>query len=67
MTPRVRLTRPLRRRHRFDEFTEYCMKCGIAYMDALKHTPMVCLAVPGKVIAISHIVRGKRLMKMLKR
>ncbi|MGH9552672.1 MAG: hypothetical protein ACRD3W_25050 [Terriglobales bacterium] len=50
--------------HEFDPFTECCTKCGQTTVWVARHGVVRCHG-GGNLVAISHIVRRKRLMKLL--
>lgn len=45
--------------HEMDEYFAYCVRCGCARKAAA--SGVLCVAPNGKIVAISHIVRGARL------
>lgn len=50
------------RGHMMDWGTDYCVRCGKAASDLLDRNDRHC---PEGVVAISHIVRGRRLSALL--
>ena len=52
------------RSHLFDWATNYCRHCGMAVERAIDERKLFCDATDN-VVAISHIVRGKRLAALL--
>lgn len=47
--------------HQYDTMTEYCVVCGAARSDADDRNWSCVDPENGKIIAISHVVRGLRL------
>lgn len=48
------------RAHDFDYVMDYCVRCGVARQEAVESQGFKCAATEN-VVAISHIIRGRRL------
>jgi hypothetical protein len=49
--------------HAFDPMTFYCTRCGAGMMDVV-NTGRRCVEDDGKVVAISHTLAKRRLIKL---